>query len=47
MDIAVLVFWGLASLILASAWAVVNGSDIVHAVVWLSTVFYLLQVCLS
>ena len=39
MDLAVVVFWGLGSLILASAWAVVNGKDIVHSVVWLSTVF--------
>ena len=41
MDLAVVVFWGLGSLILASAWAVVNGKDIVHSVVWLSTVFLL------
>ena len=45
MDLAVRVFWGLACLILASAWAVVNGNDIVHAVVWLATVF-LLTACL-
>ena len=45
MDIAILVFWGLASLILASAWAVVNRNDIVHSVVWLATVF-LLTACL-
>jgi NADH-quinone oxidoreductase subunit J len=45
LDIAILVFWGLASLILASAWAVVNGNDIVHSVVWLATVF-LLTACL-
>jgi len=45
LDLAVLVFWGLASLILASAGAVVNGNDIVHAVVWLATVF-LLTACL-
>ena len=45
MDLAVLVFWGLASLLLASACAVVNGNDIVHAVVWLATVF-LLTACL-
>ena len=36
-----LVFWFLAGLILAAAWAVVNGNDIVHSVVWLSTVFLL------
>ena len=36
-----LVFWVLAGLILAAAWAVVNGNDIVHSVVWLSTVFLL------
>ena len=41
MDLAVVVFWGLGSLILASAWAVVNGKDIVHSVVWRSTVFLL------
>ena len=41
MDLAVVVFWGLGSLILASAWAGVNGKDIVHSVVWLSTVFLL------
>ena len=35
------VFWVLAGLILAAAWAVVNGNDIVHSVVWLSTVFLL------
>tara|TARA_B100001146_G_C16086146_1_gene392875 strand:- start:569 stop:832 length:264 start_codon:yes stop_codon:yes gene_type:complete len=45
LDIVVLIFWGLASLILASAWAVVNGNDIVHSVVWLATVF-LLTACL-
>ncbi|SVB30015.1 uncharacterized protein METZ01_LOCUS182869 [marine metagenome] len=45
MDIVVLIFWGLASLIIASAWAVVNGNDIVHSVVWLATVF-LLTACL-
>ena len=45
MDLAVLVVWGLASLILASAWAVVYGNDIVHAVVWLSIVL-LLTACL-
>ena len=36
-----IVFWVLAVLILAAAWAVVNGNDIVHSVVWLSTVFLL------
>ena len=36
-----LVFWVLAGLISAAAWAVVNGNDIVHSVVWLSTVFLL------
>ena len=36
-----IVFWVLAGLILAAAWAVVNGNDIVHSVVWLSTVFLL------
>ena len=41
MDLAVVVFWSLGALILASAWAVVNGKDIVHSVVWLSTVFLL------
>ena len=45
MDLAVIIFWILASLILASAWAVVNGNDIVHSVVWLATVF-LLTACL-
>jgi NADH-quinone oxidoreductase subunit J len=45
LDIVVLIFWGLASLIIASAWAVVNGNDIVHSVVWLATVF-LLTACL-
>ena len=45
MDLAVIIFWILASLILASAWAVVNGHDIVHSVVWLATVF-LLTACL-
>ena len=45
MDIVVLIFCGLASLIIASAWAVVNGNDIVHSVVWLATVF-LLTACL-
>ena len=35
------IFWILAGLILAAAWAVVNGNDIVHSVVWLSTVFLL------
>ena len=45
MDLVLAVFWLIASLILASAWAVVNGNDIVLAVVWLSTVF-LLTACL-
>jgi|TARA_B100000809_G_C15110436_1_gene520376 NADH:ubiquinone oxidoreductase subunit 6 (subunit J) len=40
-----MIFWFLAALILASAWAVVNGNDIVHSVVWLATVF-LLTACL-
>ena len=40
-----MIFWFLASLILTSAWAVVNGNDIVHSVVWLATVF-LLTACL-
>ena len=41
MGLDLIVFWVLAGLILAAAWAVVNGSDIVHSVVWLSTVFLL------
>ena len=45
MEMIVVLFWVIASLILASAWAVVNGNDIVHAVVWLSAVF-LLTACL-
>ena len=45
MEMIVVLFWVIASLILASAWAVVNGNDIVHAVVWLSSVF-LLTACL-
>ena len=45
MEMIVVLFWIIASLILASAWAVVNGNDIVHAVVWLSAVF--LVNCLS
>ncbi|MFL2944749.1 MAG: NADH-quinone oxidoreductase subunit J [Candidatus Poseidoniales archaeon] len=45
MDLVLVIFWFLASLILASAWAVVNGNDIVHSVVWLATVF-LLTACL-
>ena len=45
MDIALTVFWIVAGLILAAAWAVVNGNDIVHSVVWLATVF-LLTACL-
>ena len=45
MDLAVSIFRILASMILASAWAVVNGNDIVHSVVWLATVF-LLTACL-
>jgi|TARA_B110000116_G_scaffold170290_1_gene147218 NADH:ubiquinone oxidoreductase subunit 6 (subunit J) len=40
-----MIFWFLSALILASAWAVVNGNDIVHSVVWLATVF-LLTACL-
>ena len=45
MDLVLIIFWFLATLILASAWAVVNGNDIVHSVVWLATVF-LLTACL-
>ena len=45
MDLVLTIFWLLAGLILASAWAVVNGNDIVHSVVWLATVF-LLTACL-
>ena len=45
MDISLIVFWIVAGLILAAAWAVVNGNDIVHSVVWLATVF-LLTACL-
>ena len=45
MDLVLAVFWLIASLILASAWAVVNGNDIVHSAVWLATVF-LLTACL-
>ena len=41
MDLALIVFWLLALSILAAAWAVVSGSDIVHSVVWLATVFLL------
>ena len=41
MGLDLIVFWILAGLILAAAWAVVNGNDIVHSVVWLSTVFLL------
>ena len=41
MEMIVVLFWVIASLILASAWAVVNGNDIVHAVVWVSAVFVL------
>ena len=41
LTLELLVFWFLAGLILAAAWAVVNGNDIVHSVVWLSTVFLL------
>ena len=41
LDLELIVFWFLAGLILAAAWAVVNGNDIVHSVVWLSTVFLL------
>jgi|TARA_B110000263_G_C15267012_1_gene491617 NADH:ubiquinone oxidoreductase subunit 6 (subunit J) len=45
LDLVLTIFWFLAGLILASAWAVVNGNDIVHSVVWLATVF-LLTACL-
>jgi|TARA_B110000914_G_C15469898_1_gene450138 NADH:ubiquinone oxidoreductase subunit 6 (subunit J) len=45
LDLVLTIFWFLAILILASAWAVVNGNDIVHSVVWLATVF-LLTACL-
>jgi NADH:ubiquinone oxidoreductase subunit 6 (subunit J) len=45
LDLVLIIFWFLATLILASAWAVVNGNDIVHSVVWLATVF-LLTACL-
>ncbi len=45
MDLVLMIFWFLSALILASAWAVVNGNDIVHSVVWLATVF-LLTACL-
>ena len=41
LGLDIIVFWVLAGLILAAAWAVVNGNDIVHSVVWLSTVFLL------
>ena len=41
LGLDLIVFWILAGLILAAAWAVVNGNDIVHSVVWLSTVFLL------
>ena len=41
LTLELLVFWFLAGSILAAAWAVVNGNDIVHSVVWLSTVFLL------
>ena len=41
MDMALIVFWLLALSILAAAWAVVTGSDIVQSVVWLATVFLL------
>ena len=41
MGLDLIVFWVLAGLILAAAWAVVNGNDIVHSVVWLSSVFLL------
>ena len=41
LGLDLIVFWVLAGLILAAAWAVVNGNDIVHSVVWLSTVFLL------
>ena len=41
LGLDLVIFWFLAGLILAAAWAVVNGNDIVHSVVWLSTVFLL------
>ncbi len=41
LGLDLIVFWVLAGLILAAAWAVVNGNDIVHSVVLLSTVFLL------
>ena len=41
LGLDLIVFWVLAGLILAAAWAVVYGNDIVHSVVWLSTVFLL------
>ena len=41
MGLGLIVFWILAGLILAAAWAVVNGNHNVHSVVWLSTVFLL------
>lgn len=41
LGLDLIIFWILAGLILAAAWAVVNGNDIVHSVVWLSTVFLL------
>ena len=45
MYMIVILFCVISSLILASAWAVVNGNDIVHSVVWLSAVF-LFTACL-
>ena len=45
MEMIVVLFWIIDFLILSSAWAVVNGNDIVHSVVWLSAVF-LLTACL-
>jgi NADH-quinone oxidoreductase subunit J len=45
LDLVLMIFWFLSGLILAAAWAVVNGNDIVHSVVWLATVF-LLTACL-
>ena len=41
MSVEVAVFWLLASLILAAAWAIVTGSDIVRSIVWLTIVFLL------
>ena len=41
MSVEVAVFWLLASLILAAAWAIVTGTDIVRSIVWLTIVFLL------